>query len=102
MTDTQGRKLNYHLKGNKNNLDKSNPQILTSSPTIDHKINSKTHFNNLNNFNKLDKKLIAVNKVNYLKRMSLFNYSYKLLFYINSLIEFLSKLNSGSKFRRDK
>lgn len=63
MTDTQGRKLNYHLKSNKNNLDKSNPQILTSSPTIDHKLSSKSHFNNLNNLNKLDKKLIVVNMI---------------------------------------
>jgi len=56
MTDTQGRKLNYHLKSNKNNLDKSNPQILTSSPTIDHKINSKSNFNNFSNFDKIEKK----------------------------------------------
>lgn len=61
MTDTQGRKLNYHLKSNKNNLDKSNPQILTSSPTIDHKINSKSHFNNFNNIIKLEKKSAMVN-----------------------------------------
>lgn len=64
MTDTQGRKLNYHLKSNKNNLDKSNPQILTSSPTIDRKLNSKSHFTNLNNINKLDKKSTVVNKIN--------------------------------------
>jgi len=59
MTDNQGRKLNYHLRSNKNNLDKSNPQIITSSPTVDIKINSKSHFNNFNNFNQIEKKKIV-------------------------------------------
>lgn len=63
MTDTAARKLNYHLKSNKNNLDKSNPQILTSSPTVDQKVNSKSHnFNNFSNFTKMEKKIPAVIK----------------------------------------
>ena len=52
MTDNTGRKLNYHLKSNKISLDKSNHHILTSSPTIDNKINSKF----IHSFNRVDKK----------------------------------------------
>jgi hypothetical protein len=59
MTDTQGRKLNYHLKSNKNNSDKVNPNILTSSPFIDRKINSKSNFKNFSNLNENDKKSLV-------------------------------------------
>jgi penicillin V acylase-like amidase (Ntn superfamily) len=60
MTDNQGRKLNYHLKSNKNNLDKSNPHIITNSPTLDNKIKAKNQFNNLNNIMKIELKSAKV------------------------------------------
>ena len=65
MTSDAGasKKLNYHLKSNKNMIEKPNPNF-SSSATVEDKFQSRTNnIKNLSGFNnRLEKKPAPVNK----------------------------------------
>lgn len=108
MTSETGasKKLNYHLKTNKNTIDKAN--ILSNSPTVEDKFQSKTNnIKHLSNFNsRMEKKpapviikkknLTTSKKLKSLKFLTKNNYIINIIG--NKLLEILEKFLKKAKY----